>query len=266
MPPLAGLLFSTLAFLLPTFLAFGQGRIAISSDGNYHDHDDICSTPIAIAILAKTGNASRLVWYEYSDHFWLSDPAMAADMKVSARNTAAMWGGFSAGIFHDGHRHTTRTVKALTNEINKSTAADRLTILAAGPEQTIGMAVADSNPGARQYVTVISHGYFNDYHATDPTSNGAVAEGLTGPTYDWDTLGAMGVQRIHIPDQNANLNVPYDQFYWLRDSPDPLLQWLWQRGQVAGKSTFDCSDAGMTYYLIFGDQYGTPAKLKTLFQ
>jgi hypothetical protein len=253
-----------LATLFLTHESAAVGRIAISADGNCHDPDDKCSTPMALAILAKTGNASRLVFYEYNDHFWLSYPTWESDMKVSARNTAAMWGGFNPGIFHDGKKQTAQTVNILTSEINKSTASNRLTILAAGPEETIGMAVVVSNPSARQYVTMISHGLFNDYHATDPSSSGAKAEGLTGATYNYDMIGAMGIKLVHIHDQNANLSCPYSQFTWLRDSPDPNLQWLWARGQVAAKPTFDCSDAGMTYYLIFGDENATPAKLKAL--
>ena len=39
----------------------GLGRIAISSDGNDHDCDDITATAMSLALLAKTGNASR--WF-----------------------------------------------------------------------------------------------------------------------------------------------------------------------------------------------------------
>jgi len=33
----------------------GKGRIAISADGNEHDHDDWAATPLTLALLAASG-------------------------------------------------------------------------------------------------------------------------------------------------------------------------------------------------------------------
>jgi hypothetical protein len=83
-----------------------SGRIAVSEDGNYHDRDDICSAAMIIAQLARAGAASRVVYYGYADHYWLSDPAREALMRESAVNTATMWGGFNLGAFYNVTQQT----------------------------------------------------------------------------------------------------------------------------------------------------------------
>jgi hypothetical protein len=234
------------------------GRIAVSEDGNYHDRDDICSAAMIVAQFAQGGVASRVVYYGYADHYWLSDPAREVLMRESAVNTATLWGGFNLGVFYNVTQQTSVALSALTAEINKSTSQDPLTILAAGPMQVIGLALAKSDPARRPYVTVVSHSLWNDTHA----AVAGPSEGLTGPTYTFKDLGQLGANLVHIPDQNAGLDKPYDQFTWLRDSSDSRLVWLWLRGQVAAKSTFDCSDSGMAYFVLTGDDSATPAKLE----
>lgn len=51
----------------------GKGRIAISSDGNEHDHDDWAATPLTLALLAASGLQDNLALYTYSDHVWGSN-------------------------------------------------------------------------------------------------------------------------------------------------------------------------------------------------
>ena len=64
----------SLTVLSVVFAAFCQydfkGRIAVSSDGNYHDRDDICATAVTIAIFTSAGVAGKLVYYGHSDHIW----------------------------------------------------------------------------------------------------------------------------------------------------------------------------------------------------
>ncbi len=235
-------------------------RIAISSDGNWHDRDDICASAITVALLAKTGNQGRLVHYDYADHFWQTDSAREEMMRVSTIDTAAQWGGFDLSVFCNSTQALDAAVMHLATEINKSTAADPLVILGLGPMQVIGRAVAQSDSTHRGYVTLVSHSSWNDTHAT---KYGA-AEGLSGTLYSYSKIGAMGLKLLHIVDQNAGLNRPYSEFYWLRDSADPKLRWLWDRGRAAAKTTFDCSDAGVAYCELTGDPNATASKLQEL--
>jgi hypothetical protein len=235
-------------------------RIAISSDGNWHDRDDICASAVTVALIAKTGNQARLVHFDYADHYWQSDATREELMRVSTTQTATLWGGFDMSVFYNSTQALNAAVIHLVAEINKSTAADPLVILGVGPMQVIGLAVAQSDPAHRNYVTLVSHSTWNDNHATAA----GPGEGLTGTAYSYNKIGAMGVKLLHIIDQNPRLSRPYSDFYWLRDSTDMKLRWLWDRGQAAAKTTFDCSDAGVTYCELTGDSTADPSKLQAI--
>ena len=177
------------------------GRIAISSDGNDHDCDDITATPMSLALLAKSGNASRLVYYGHSDHIWSTGTDGACgggnreeEMRISSEETARLWGGFNLGVFINAKAHTAAAVSALTNQINVSSASNPLWIIGAGPMEVIGRALAASDPTKRQYVFVISHSEWNDYHAEQPGHG----------TWNFQELkSVLGANIKSIADQNA---------------------------------------------------------------
>jgi hypothetical protein len=246
------------------------GRIAISSDGNEHDCDDINSTSMAIALLSKSGNASKLVYYGYADHIWSTGTDGACnggnreeEMRISSYETAALWGGFDLGVFINAKAQTAKAITALKDQINLSSAANPLWIIGAGPMEVIGRALVASDPGKRQYVTVVSHSYSNDYHAEEPGHG----------SWNFSELGSvLGAKLVHIIDQNAGTKVNESDYAWLQQSANSKLNWLWQRHLVSGLSpTFDPSDAGMTYWLITGasnggDQNARPAKLRNILE
>lgn len=77
-------------------VAWPGGRMAITSDGNAHDPDDIGGTPMAIAIMYAAGLSDRLVHVDYANHFVhkghegdASKPAMLAEMKASVDGAVA---------------------------------------------------------------------------------------------------------------------------------------------------------------------------------
>jgi hypothetical protein len=240
----------------------GLMRYAWSDDGNYHDTDDICSLRMALMLFSAFNRAGNVVHVEYCSHFWLNNPSHAQAMALSATvNTANTPGGFDTAVFFDAHANTAAAIAHLTKVINESSASSPLTIIAGGPMQTIGMALAAADPAARPFVTVISHSLWNDTHATKEGPK----EGLAAPRYDFESLGALGAHLVHIRDQNSTISGSYATYAWLRDSANPRLQWLWQGGQAAGRNTFDCSDAGMVYFALTGDQDPSPAKVYQLF-
>ncbi len=245
----------------PTATPLPSIRYAYSCDGNIHDRDDICALPMTLALLSASGQAGALVHLDFNDHFWQTITAQEADETISATaNTSNTWGGFDAAVFYNARTSSSAAVAHLAAAINASTSTSPLTIICAGPMQTVGMAIAQSNLSARQWVTVISHSTWNDVHAR----SFGPSEGLTGTLYNWADLGPLGVTLVHIHDQNGNINGSYTTYGWLNDPASPKLKWLWDRGQVAGKTNFDCSDAGMTYYALFGDDDATPDKVKAL--
>ncbi len=256
-PSLPMKLLASILFIFTSAVLPAQ-RLAVSADGNIHDRDDIAASPIEVALIAKAGRQKDVVYWGYADHYWQTVAAQEVDERVSVVNTAQMWGGYNMAVFRNVRNDGGAAISALTDEINKSTLNDPLTIMTLGPMQVVGKAIEQSNASARANVTVVSHSNWNDVHATTFGSG----EGLDATRYNWSKLGGLGVNRRHIRDQNNGLDRPYDQFYWLRDSTHPNLRWLWDRGKVAGKSNFDCSDAGVTYYVLTGDDCATPSKLK----
>jgi len=240
---------------------YGQ-RIAISQDGNYHDRDDICDAGISAAELSRSGEAGKVVYWGYCDHYWLTHPALETAMHDSVEGGCNRFGGYSRVQFYNVVREHDAALAALRAAINASNAVSPLHVLANGPMQLVGQALAASNVSARQWVTVYSQSLWNDNHATQAGPN----EGLPPPRYNFTSLGNLGAQHIHIRDQNNGLNNPYSAWTWLRDSADPDMRWLWSRGQVAGKSTFDCSGAGLIYFFLTGDQYANPKKIRALIE
>ncbi len=246
------------------------GRIAISSDGNDHDCDDIAATAMTIALLAKTGNASKLVYYGHSDHIWSSNLSEAcgtvtdreAEMRISSRGTAERWGGFNLDVFINARAETDAAVGRLVTQINASSSGDRLTIIAAGPMEVVGRALQGAGAN-KQHVTVVSHSDWNNNHSDNPEANDPPHSGWT-----WAEMQAAFTTATftRIADQNTLLTVPESNYFWLRDSADPKLTWLWDRHVVADKNLFDPSDAGMAYWLLTGDQSATPTKLRTMLE
>jgi hypothetical protein len=77
---------------------------------------------------------------------------------------------------------------------------------------------------------------------------------------------------VQIADQNRLLSTsPYGRaatdeewvtWHWMRDAQDPRVRFLWERMRVSTRA--DCSDAGMAYFLVTGDEEGDPEKLRKL--
>ena len=253
-----------------------KGRVAISSDGNAHDCDDILATAVSIAILAKSGNADKLRYYGYDDHLWGTESACdqnATDfgtraareyqMKLSAEETARRFGGFDPYVFYDVVNEPQAAINILAAEIARSSVGDPLWLIGAGPMQIIGLALeqaASLNRSSLAHVYVISHNTWNSAHAE-------VHLGTAG--YTFTDLGVLGVNLIGLIDQNAaDLNVAASNYAWLTSSGDPNLAWLMERAFVAGRKMdqsqpvyfdnsnnnlrFDASDAGMVFWLVTG--------------
>ncbi len=235
---------------------FPGGRIAISSDGNYHDRDDIAATALSIALLAKADLQDNLVYYGHSDHIWDTHKKREEEMRVSSEETAKLYGGFDKSAFHNAKSETTAAVNALTEQIDASSKDDILWLIGAGPMEVIGKAIQKSDTTQRKYVYVISHSKWNNRHAARDHGG-----------YDFKDFEEMGVNPIQIKDQNAGTDRPYEEYGWMRDADDPKLNWLWKRGVLAGKKKFDPSDAGMVYWLITGgpdggDEKANPEKFR----
>lgn len=246
-------------------------RIALSADGNIHDRDDITAVAVEIGLIAKSNLQGSLVYFGYNDHWWSTTAAQQADETSSVLTNMRAWGGFDTTRFISVQNHHSQAVAMLTAEINKSTATDSLIICGLGPMQVIGEAIAASNAASRQYVRVVSHSTWNNEHA----GNTGASEGLALPRYNLDAtnstgsgttfISSMGVNITKIKDQNATVSAAYSSYYWMRDATDSRVRLMWDAGQLANKTNYDCSDAGVVWYILKNDQDGSPSKLQTFF-
>ena len=259
-------------FLLTTnSYALFPGRIAVSADGNNHDCDDIFSTAVTIAIIAKTGNAKKLVYYGYADHHWDSSGGCNGgnreyEMKLSSEETAKKYGGFDLTKFYNAKSQRDLAIQKLKDQINLSSSSNPLWIICAGPMDIVGRALAKSAFSRRKYVTLISHSTWNERHSDNPEPD----EKPKHSGWTWYEIKKMSYppKFVDLPDQNKSLLSSHSTYYAWRDSKDEKLRWLWNRNVVAGKPWPDMSDAGMVYWLIVenrgSDKTMTPTEIKQL--
>jgi hypothetical protein len=261
-------------------IPYSKGRIAISSDGNEHDEDDWAATPMSLALLAARGLQDQLVVYTFSDHTWGSNKEKSgadAQMRESAFMGSNKF-GFKKTKFIEAAAAPNYAVIALTLQINKSSAKDPLTIIAAGPMNIIGDALNEADSVKLKHVRLISHSIWNDEHADKPYEWES-HEGWTWAELQ-EEFGPKGLQLDHITDQNGGsdyegLKTDLSKYDWLKTSPSrdqkPYQKgswdWLYSRLVAAQKGEeFDPSDAGMIIYLLTGQQKNSPEDLREILE
>ncbi len=262
----------------------GKGRIALSSDGNMHDDDDMLATKMTLMILAKAGLQSKTTLYTYADHVWGSEKDDLEKMRVSAEVTGEKF-GFKKCKFMAAVENPEAAFKAMSEEIMKSTAKNPLFIIAAGPMEVVGRGFELANkkkPKSLNYVTIISHSKWNNEHADKPEKGKPHGDEPAHSGWTWAEMVKAFGDRVNfnqISDQNGTGegNMAYktkdkfaaktwEQWAWMKNHKDPNIQW------VADNSTIRCrpdySDAGLDYYLcadldgVRGDEFGNPEKLR----
>jgi hypothetical protein len=278
--------FFLLPFILFPAISFAQtipyskGRIVISSDGNEHDEDDWAATPMSLALLRARELQDQLVVYVFSDHTWGSNkekPGADAQMRESAFIGAKTF-GYKKTKFIEAAAAPNYAVIEITLQINKSSAKDPLTIVAAGPMEVVGNAINEADSTKLKYVRLISHSTWNDEHADKP--------------YEWEKhsgwtwakiqqeFAPLGLQMDHIADQNGGddyegLKTDLASYDWLKTSEKKdgkpfekgSWEWLYGRLQSAQKGEeFDPSDAGMVLYLLTGKQKNDPDHLREILE
>lgn len=265
----------------------GKGRIAISSDGNEHDHDDWAATPLSLAMLSSQGLQDKLVLYTYADHVWSSNQdkplwhgkSAYEHIRESALGAKERF-GFDNSNFICAVDHAEIAYNAMRDVINDSSKENPLIIIAAGPMQVVGEALNRADVDKRKYVTVLSHSVWNNEHsdACDglKTNTKKPWDIHTGWTFDemkdaFSSKKGGGTKFISILNQNGGddyqgCKAPIAEWDWLKNSSVRNLKvykegswdWLYSRVSLARtkyQSTtvnFDASDAGMMIYLLTG--------------
>jgi len=239
-----------------------QGRIAYSADGNHNDPDDWIASPVTLAILAEAGLKDRLVHFDYNSILPLTDPQWEKTHSESVLGAAERY-GFVKSVFHDCREDLDAAVASIARAIDDSSAGNPLYFIIAGPMEVPNLGIQKSDPTKRQFIYCLSHSRWNDGFASGYKF-----------TVTKRSVIEQDVHWVQIADQNRLLSfgrygtpAPPEEFkpyFWMRDSRDPRVHWLWERMLVSTRP--DPSDAGMTWFLVSGDEECDPAKLKSLLE
>jgi hypothetical protein len=239
-----------------------KGRIAWSCDGNHNDEDDWAASPVALAIFAGFGVKDRLVHFDYNNILPQTNPAWEQEHETSISGAIERY-GYDRARFHDVRKDLDAAVASIVAAINESSAENPLYFVLAGPMQVPFMGIEKSDAAKRQFVYCISHSRWND----------GFARGYTFP-YNKRAVIPTGIRWVQIGDQNRRLTTsPFGRpaaaeewapWLWMRDSSVDNVRFLWER--IRATTRADCSDAGMAYFLVSGDEEGDITKLQQLLE
>ncbi|WP_082795807.1 sugar-binding protein [Flammeovirga sp. SJP92] len=259
-------------------LGYDNHRIAISADGNNQpdnhpeaqwpraDPDDWGGTPASLAIIAKLGLQDKVVHFSYNN--FIDAPAHTTEtnyMKEAADGGIERW-KFDAAVFFDISENLDTPLNHLAEELGKSTAEDPLYFIHMGTSEFFYRAVQkvidNGKVEALSHVQIISHSGFNDNHLRR-NAHHTMQEAIT--------LSGDRLKYKKIQDQNGCDNLDqlwcsgtdFTPWKWMETHSDSNIQWIYSRMQFhpQGKGA-DISDAGMVYYLLLGDEFGSPEKFQ----
>lgn len=268
----------------------GKGRIAISSDGNDHDHDDWGATAMSLALIGASGLQDKLCLYTYSDHIWSSNQTHPSNeigksayeqMRESALRGAEYF-GFDKKRFVCAVDNPERAYERLTEQINLSSEENPLIIVAGGPMQVVGEAINRADRSHLKYVSLISHSRWNNTHGGDTRHHNVL--GWTFAQIE-DLHTPSGLKCVQIIDQNGKngregLKCPKINYNWMlsrgafRNSRFSQEAWKWLYGRMESfgevkpsqRDMVDVSDAGMVLYLLTGNEEGTAADVRAVLE
>ncbi|MGJ8696582.1 MAG: hypothetical protein ACSHYF_09710 [Verrucomicrobiaceae bacterium] len=253
------------------------GRLAIVSDGNSPDPDDIGAKAVMFGILKGASMQDRLVHVSHScDLDPFSNPGnqtIDAPNELRRQNKLHQLTGEGIGFFgpfpnladyYNCRTEQQAAVDDLRDAINASSASDPLWIVEGGEPDVIGYALQAATASKRQFVHVISHHPANDN---------------SGDFFTWQQILDFGVTEHQIGDQNVGLQVQISSgvWDWAENHVRPEIAWIWDQLKYAEQdgvvgfqaNKFDCSDAGMVYWWLSGATNGgnknsTPAEMQAL--
>jgi hypothetical protein len=254
---------------------YAANRIAMSFDGNSEpdpeykwptgDPDDWGALAASCAIIAKLELQDKLVHCSYNNFIDApAGPDSKNQLKISADGSIARW-DFDERVFFDVTRRLDAAVAQLSAEMAKSTPADPLFFIHAGLSEFVFLVVDDvikkGGIEALKNVHLISHSGFNEKEKRRPHHR------------TWSDIQKLAGNRIQydkIKDQNEKTRPKilwhsgsdFSVWSWMRDHVDPNLRWLYTRLEAHSGKVADISDCGMVFYLLTGEDDGSPAKFK----
>ncbi len=256
-------------------LDYKSNRIAVSFDGNSEpdtaykwptgDPDDWGAAAASLAIIAKLGLQDKLVHCSYNNFIDApAGPDEENQLKISLEGGAERW-GFDKSTMFDVTTQLEAARNNLAIEISKSTKDNPLYLLYAGLTeflyQAIELVVKDGNISCLEHVYLVSHSKFNENEKRRPhhrNYNDLVE--LTDNLMKYKKIQDQNLKEN--PNKLWNSLEDFSVWYWMRDHNDPNIRWMYTRIQAHSGNHADISDCGLFYYLLVGDDNGSPEKFK----
>ncbi|TWT50633.1 hypothetical protein Pla22_33760 [Rubripirellula amarantea] len=256
-------------------LGYSQNRIAMSFDGNSApdneykwptgDPDDWGALPASCAIIAKLGLQEQLVHCSYNN-FIDAPPGPDAEnqLKIGADGAIKYW-GFKPEAFFDVTTQQREAIESLASEMAKSTQSDPLYFIHAGLSEFVYLVVDEvvrnGNVDSLSHVHLVSHSGFNENERRRPHHH---------TWSDVQELSGGRIQYAKIKDQNHkedpnhlwHSGKDFSVWHWMRDHSQPDVRWMYSRLEAHSGNVADISDCGMLFYLLVGDDDGSPKKFE----
>jgi hypothetical protein len=239
-------------------------RIAYSADGNNRDRDDLFASAVTIAMFKAFGVTDQVVHFDYNSILGEDDPEYLKVHEESVLGAAKRFGLAQKVIFNDS-RELDAAIRSIRDAVNASSEADPLYFVIAGPMEVPWRGINAAQPDKRKHVYCISHTVWNDLFFWD-TGN----KQLTHHRRDLIDLGINWVQILNQqglgtcpePKHGPCPQEKWALWDWMRDSRNADVAWLYERLEAMGRP--DCSDSGMLYFLLTGNEQPTVQDLNQL--
>ena len=241
-----------------------QGRIAYSADGNNRDRDDLFASAITIAMFKAFGVTEKVVHFDYNSILGEDNPEYLKIHEESVRGAAKRFGLRESVIFNDSSG-LEASIKNIRDAVNASSADDPLYFVIAGPMEVPWRGINAADPARRKHVYCVSHSAWNDLFFWDASNRELThhRQDLINLGINWvQILNQQGLGTCPEPKNGPCPQEKWALWNWMRDSRDPNVAWLYERLEAMGRP--DCSDSGMIYFLLSGNEKATVQDLNHL--
>ena len=198
----------------------------------------------------------RVVHFDYNSILGEDDPEYLKIHEESVAGRAPRDFGLPEAVIFNDSTQLAAAVNNIRDAVNASSATNPLYVIIAGPMEVPWRGIHAADPDKRQYVYCISHTVWNDLFFWD-TNNPEI-------THNKRDLVELGVNWIQIANQQGLGDLPRTQTRTVsacevgiveRDARiETNRKWLGFMNDSSGWVDRDCSDSGMVYFLLSGNE------------